>query len=165
MHYIIQNSVNPAKWFLPGRGSLAEDLGAHGYEVAVAETGAHALSFLERLPIDLLLTDLRLPNLTGLALLHEVRARRPEVQVIIMSAFGDIPTAVKAIQDVRLLIQRVAATPRTAMRAASASPASPSAPRFAATGSRSLPPASRRPSSAPSRNVSRLDFRRSNPFP
>ena len=43
------------------RGSLAEDLGAHGHEVAVAETGAHALSFLERLPIDLLLTDLRSP--------------------------------------------------------------------------------------------------------
>jgi len=81
------------------RGSLAEDLCAHGHEVAVAETGAHALSFLERLPIDLLLTDLRLPDLTGLALLHEVRARRPEVQVIIMTAFGDIPTAVKAIQD------------------------------------------------------------------
>ncbi len=81
------------------RGSLAEDLGAHGHEVAVAETGAHALSFLERLPIDLLLTDLRLPDLTGLALLHEVRARRPEIQVIIMTAFGDIPTAVKAIQD------------------------------------------------------------------
>jgi DNA-binding NtrC family response regulator len=81
------------------RGSLAEDLGAHGYEVAVAETGAHALAFLERLPIDLLLTDLRLPDLTGLAILHEVRARRPEVQVIIMTAFGDIPTAVKAIQD------------------------------------------------------------------
>jgi DNA-binding NtrC family response regulator len=81
------------------RGSLAEDLGAHGHEVAVAETGAHALAFLECLPIDLLLTDLRLPDLTGLALLHEVRARRPEVQVIIMTAFGDIPTAVKAIQD------------------------------------------------------------------
>ena len=81
------------------RGSLAEDLGAHAHEVAVAETGAHALAFLERLPIDLLLTDLRLPDLTGVALLHEVRARTPEVQVIIMTAFGDIPTAVKAIQD------------------------------------------------------------------
>jgi len=139
MDWIIQNSVNPARWFLPGRVSLAEDLGAHGYEVAVAETGAHALSFLERLPVDLLLTDLRLPDLTGLGLLHEVRARRPEVQVIIMSAFGDIPTAVKAIQDVRLLIQRVAATPRTAIHAASASPASPSAPRSAAPALISLP--------------------------
>ncbi|HEV8661762.1 MAG TPA: sigma-54 dependent transcriptional regulator [Candidatus Methylomirabilis sp.] len=81
------------------RGSLAEDLGAHGHEVAVAETGAHALSFLEHLPIDLLLADLRLPDVTGIALLHEVRARHPEVQVVIMTAFGDIPTAVKAIQD------------------------------------------------------------------
>ena len=66
---------------MPGRVSLAEDLGAHGYEVTVAETGAHALSFLERLPVDLLLTDLRLPDLTGLGLLHEVRARRPEVRL------------------------------------------------------------------------------------
>ncbi|HEU5394469.1 MAG TPA: sigma-54 dependent transcriptional regulator, partial [Candidatus Methylomirabilis sp.] len=63
------------------------------------ETGAHALHFLEHLPVDLLLADLRLPDVTGIALLHEVRARRPEVQVVIMTAFGDIPTAVKAIQD------------------------------------------------------------------
>ena len=42
----------------------------------MAETGTHAPAFLERLPIDLLLTDKRLPDLTGLALLQDVRARR-----------------------------------------------------------------------------------------
>ena len=64
----------------------------------VAFDGMQALAVLEEETVDLLVTDLRMPNLDGMELLRMVRSRWPEVIVIVVSAFGSIETAVEAMK-------------------------------------------------------------------
>ena len=63
-----------------------------------AYDGAQALSVLEEETVDLLVTDLRMPNLDGMELLRTVRSRWPEVIVIVVTAFGSVETAVEAMK-------------------------------------------------------------------
>lgn len=60
-----------------------------GFDVHRACGGAEALGILERIPLDVVLTDLRMPAMDGLELAKHVRARLPEVVVIVMSAQSD----------------------------------------------------------------------------
>ena len=56
-------------------------------------------SALKKIPeVDLLVTDLRLPGMNGTELLQEARRRKPEIEVIIMTAYGTIPSAVEAMR-------------------------------------------------------------------
>lgn len=57
-------------------------------EVFCANTGNSALEFLAGNHIDLVLTDLRMPGLSGLQLLNEIRAKYPLINVIVMTAYG-----------------------------------------------------------------------------
>jgi two-component system NtrC family response regulator len=69
-----------------------------GFEVALAESGKVALQRFRQETFDLVLTDMRMPNLSGLDLVKAVRAVNPETAVIIMTAYGSIETAVDAIK-------------------------------------------------------------------
>ncbi|MEE9549418.1 MAG: sigma-54 dependent transcriptional regulator [Candidatus Binatia bacterium] len=69
-----------------------------GFEVALAESGERALQRFRQESFDLVLTDQRMPNLSGLDLVKAVRAVNPETAVIIMTAYGSIETAVDAIK-------------------------------------------------------------------
>lgn len=69
-----------------------------GYNVSVAVDVAQALEILVRHPHDVVITDLNLPDLSGLDLLQKIRANFPETAVIIVTAFGTIETAVEAIK-------------------------------------------------------------------
>jgi DNA-binding NtrC family response regulator len=69
-----------------------------GFDVAAAESGVKALQLFRQESIDLILTDQKMPNLSGSALLQAVRAINPETPVILMTAFGSIEAAVSAIQ-------------------------------------------------------------------
>ena len=69
-----------------------------GYRAFPAFDGAQALSVLQEQEIDVVLTDLRMPNVDGMELLQRVRARWPEVVVIVVTAYGSIQTAVEAMQ-------------------------------------------------------------------
>jgi len=69
-----------------------------GFDVAAAESGVKALELFRQESIDLILTDQKMPNLSGSALLQAVRAINPETPVILMTAFGSIEAAVSAIQ-------------------------------------------------------------------
>lgn len=69
-----------------------------GYEVATAAGGAEALQALQRSPQDIVVTDLRMPGLSGLELLRKIRADYPEISVVIVTAFGTIETAVEAMK-------------------------------------------------------------------
>jgi len=80
------------------RFSLSELLEADGHEVHAAEHGPAALGTLEVWAADLVLTDLRMPAMDGLALLDEVAARHPEVVVALITAHGDERTAVAALK-------------------------------------------------------------------
>ncbi len=80
------------------RKSLARILQARGYEVATADDGLAGLEALERALPDVLLTDLLMPRMTGLELLQKAKARWPELEVVIMTAFADVDTAVSAVK-------------------------------------------------------------------
>ena len=76
---------------------LQRYLGRIGYEVRTAGSVPEALDALAVQPFDLVLTDLRLPGPSGLELLVEVRSRRPETRLILMSAHADVHAASAAI--------------------------------------------------------------------
>ena len=70
-----------------------------GYQVVAAAGGQDALETFRREPVELILTDQRMPDLSGLDLLKAVRSLNPETQVIIMTAYGNVETAVTAMRD------------------------------------------------------------------
>ena len=80
------------------RFSLSELLEAGGHTVRVAEHAPAALAALEDAPADLVLSDLRMPAIDGLALLEEVRARHAGTVFVLMTAHGDERTAVAALK-------------------------------------------------------------------
>jgi two-component system response regulator HydG len=65
-------------------------------EVHVAETTEQALEILERAPVDILLTDLKVPEMGGLELLKRVRAGHPHVAAMVLTQYGTIETAIEA---------------------------------------------------------------------
>jgi two-component system response regulator PilR (NtrC family) len=80
------------------RETLATFLTRAGYDVAQAHDGREALESLDKEAPDLVLTDIHMPDLDGLALLAEVKTRYPETIVIMMTAFSSIDSAVEAMR-------------------------------------------------------------------
>jgi two-component system response regulator HydG len=84
----------------PGlRESLERTLTREGYSVVLASDGRAALERVQAGGIDLIVTDLRMPGLTGLELLRAAKAIMPDVDVILLTAFGTVEEAVKAMKD------------------------------------------------------------------
>ena len=69
-----------------------------GYEAITARDGAQALQLLSHNPRDLIITDLKMPGMSGIELLRKVKEDYPEVIVIVVTAFGTIETAVEAMR-------------------------------------------------------------------
>jgi len=69
-----------------------------GATAASVESGEAALAWLDRESADLVVTDVRMPGISGIELLREVRSRWPHAQVIVMTGFGTIETAVTCLQ-------------------------------------------------------------------
>ncbi len=78
--------------------TLAVYLGENGFNVEPTTSGALALKRLEEATCDVVLTDLRMPDIDGLDLLEEIQKVDPHLPVVIMTAFGNIESAVDAIQ-------------------------------------------------------------------
>ncbi|GCE17157.1 sigma-54-dependent transcriptional regulator [Dictyobacter kobayashii] len=70
----------------------------HGYEVFTESDGEAGLAALQRQTIDLVLLDLRLPRLSGLEVLSQIRKFDVDVPVVILTAYGDVQTAVAAMK-------------------------------------------------------------------
>lgn len=68
------------------------------YDVATAQDGEHALARLEEKDYALVITDIKLPGMSGLELLARIRVDWPEVAVVIMTAFSSISSAVEAMK-------------------------------------------------------------------
>src|ERR687891_2503890 len=84
----------------PGlRESLERTLTREGYRVLLASDGRAALDRLQSGAVDLIVTDLKMPGLTGLELLRAAKAIAPDVDVILLTAFGTVEEAVKAMKD------------------------------------------------------------------
>lgn len=69
-----------------------------GYNVLIAENGKKALALAASHEVDLLLTDLIMPDMNGVELLRSVKARTPDCAAILITAYGTIKTAVEAIK-------------------------------------------------------------------
>src|SRR6185503_17467392 len=69
-----------------------------GYEIDTVQDGEHALARLEERDYALVITDIKLPGMSGLELLASIRLDWPEVAVIIMTAFSSISSAVEAMK-------------------------------------------------------------------
>jgi DNA-binding NtrC family response regulator len=73
-------------------------LAASGMDAIPVEDGAAALALLERERVHVALVDLMMPKMNGLELLENLRTSHPEVEVIMMTAFGDVEVAVKSVR-------------------------------------------------------------------
>ena len=80
------------------RRVLERAFAKEGYQVQTAEGGHQALRVLAETPCDLMLTDVVMPDMTGLELLKRARQQHPNLQVVLMTAYGTIPTAVEAMR-------------------------------------------------------------------
>jgi len=80
------------------RWVLGRALEQAGYTVYPADSGDEATSLLMREAVDLVLLDLKLRGEDGLTILRRLRERQPELLVIILTAYGTVPTAVEAMQ-------------------------------------------------------------------
>jgi two-component system NtrC family response regulator/two-component system response regulator HydG len=88
---VIDDEVNAAT-------ALETLLREDGYEVAKASDGKAGLLLVEKHEPDVVLTDLRMPEVDGLQLLTRLKQIRPETLVILMTAYGTVKTAVKAMK-------------------------------------------------------------------
>lgn len=73
-------------------------LEGEGYQVTSADCAETALVLLAKQPFDVVLSDLRMPGLDGMALFDEIAKRKPGLPVVLMTAHGSIPEAVAATQ-------------------------------------------------------------------
>ncbi|SDP80373.1 sigma-54-dependent transcriptional regulator [Desulforhopalus singaporensis] len=78
--------------------SLQRYLGRQGYDVLLSENGQTGISLLEQERVDLILLDLKMPGMDGFEVLEKVKHSRPDLPIIIQTAHGGVPEAVKAVQ-------------------------------------------------------------------
>jgi DNA-binding response OmpR family regulator len=73
---------------------LSED----GFDVNLAGTGELAMAAFERKRFDLLVADLRLPDIDGMEIIRKVKAHKPETEVVVITGYGTTATAVEAMK-------------------------------------------------------------------
>jgi two-component system, NtrC family, response regulator len=88
---VIDDEVNAA-------AALETLLKEDGYDVSRAHDARAGLQLLEKEEPDVVLTDLRMPGMDGLELLTRIKQVRPEIMVILMTAYGTVKTAVRAMK-------------------------------------------------------------------
>ena len=80
------------------RDSLASTLAREGHEIVACSDGPTAITRLGGSRFDLLISDLKMPKMTGIELLQEARRIRPDLPVVLMTAFATVQTAVEAMK-------------------------------------------------------------------
>src|SRR3989338_1835880 len=80
------------------RSALVTILEKRGHRVVAVGSGEDAWAFMQRTPVDLILTDLKLPGMGGIELLRRVKNGVPETEVVVMTAYGSVETAVEAMR-------------------------------------------------------------------
>ena len=71
----------------------------HGYRILVAESGALGLAELEKTPVDLVISDMRMPEMDGATFLKAVRQRWPDTVRILLTGYADVTSTVAAINE------------------------------------------------------------------
>ena len=80
------------------RITLGDDLRAAGHEVVETDHGEEALRLVEERTFDVVITDIRMPGADGHAVLARAKALRPETEVILITGFGTVESAVEAMR-------------------------------------------------------------------
>lgn len=80
------------------RVSCERVLTPEGYDVLVTSEGSEALELLGEEHVDLVLTDLKMPDMDGLEVLKSIKKKWPDIIVVIVTGYGTISTAVQAIK-------------------------------------------------------------------
>ncbi len=78
---------------------LAETIGTAGFRCVTAKDGAEGIRQIKENKVDLVLTDLKLPKRDGMEVLRTAKEENPMLPVIMMTAYGSVDVAVKAIKD------------------------------------------------------------------
>lgn len=81
------------------REGLSRLLEGEGYAIVAAETGEEALQILQQSHIDLVLTDMRMPGMSGIDLLKKIRESYGELGVIILTGYGQIESYIEAMNS------------------------------------------------------------------
>jgi DNA-binding NtrC family response regulator len=112
------------------RDSLAATLAREGHEIVATNDGPAAVNRLQNARFDLLITDLKMPKMTGMELLAEAKRLRPDMPVVLMTAFATVQTAVEAMklgaydyiqkpfdgEEIKLLVERTRTQPPQARK-------------------------------------------------
>jgi DNA-binding NtrC family response regulator len=80
------------------RDYLGDVLRDDGFEILLAATGGEGEALLRAKPVDIVLLDVHLPDANGIVVLKKIKEIDPQVQVIILTAYSEVPSAVKAMQ-------------------------------------------------------------------
>jgi two-component system NtrC family response regulator len=80
------------------RAALRVNLEKAGLDVRLASTAEEGLQLLHDSPVDIVLTDVKMPGASGIELLQEVKSRWPDVQVVVMTGQGTVEDAVRAMK-------------------------------------------------------------------
>ena len=76
-----------------------EFLRKEGYSVTKAYSGQAGLDFLQDEIFDLVITDIRMPDVTGQDILHAIKKNSPEIPVVLITAFGTVEAAISAMKE------------------------------------------------------------------
>jgi len=82
----------------PLRERLARALAERGFEVVQAEDHGEAIAIARSRPLDRAIVDLRMPGPSGLVVVQELHALQPELQIVVVTGYGSIATAVEAMR-------------------------------------------------------------------
>ena len=79
--------------------SISTLLRTYGYIVHTRQNAREVMDTLAKIPVDMVLTDIKMPEMTGIELLAAIHARYPQLPVILMTAFAELDVAVDAIKE------------------------------------------------------------------
>lgn len=79
------------------REALSKILIHDGYDVASVANGLEALNFLRSREVELIITDINMPEMNGLTFLRELNRSRPESNVIMLTAYGEVESYLEAM--------------------------------------------------------------------
>ena len=80
------------------RYSISKTLQRVGYQVHTAASGEEALEMMQRQDYDVVLTDIRMPGLTGVELLAEIKEHAPDAVVILLTGYASLETAIESLR-------------------------------------------------------------------
>ena len=77
---------------------IQRNLASQGHVIHTASSAADALALLDSMTVDLVVTDVRMPGLSGIDLIREVRVRHPGIELVVITGYATIEGAVEALQ-------------------------------------------------------------------